>query len=131
MDVDVQELCLERAADACLVVRDWIGGWKRELPAAVAPDVELLTHELVANAFRHSSTQRVWVTALVLPESVVVQVTDEGVAGEPHIRAIDAYAESGRGLRWVSRLARAWGVYRRNATGVWFKIDFPSVARAS
>jgi anti-sigma regulatory factor (Ser/Thr protein kinase) len=112
-------------------VRDWVTGLTHGLPEKVSTDVELLTHELVTNAFRHSSSERAWVTAVVLPGSVIVQVTDEGLDGEPVIREIEPYSESGRGLRWVSCIAHAWGVHRRNATGVWFQIDFPALLPAS
>jgi anti-sigma regulatory factor (Ser/Thr protein kinase) len=129
--MDVQELSVERTDDACRVVRSWVGGLTKELPEAVAADVELLTHELVTNAFRHSSTERAWVTAVLLPNSVIMQVTDEGLEGEPGVRENEPYSESGRGLRWVSCIAQAWGVHRRHTTGVWFQIDFPALVSAS
>lgn len=125
MDIDVQELSVQRTSDAVALTREWVAGWSHHLPSAVASDVELLTHELVTNAFRHSATERAWVTALMLPDSVLVQVTDEG-RGSPQVRALTLYAESGRGLRWVSTLSRAWGVHQGNTTGVWFQVDYPA-----
>lgn len=129
MEIDVHELCMERSADACTTARSWIVGWSRELPASVAADVELLTHELVTNAFRHSVSERAWVTVMLLPDSVLVQVTDEG-QGDPRIRPLVPFGESGRGLHWVSSLSGAWGIHKRNTTGVWFRVDYPSTSLA-
>jgi len=130
MELDVHELCVERDVEPCARSREWIATWSSELPPEVAGEVELLTHELLTNAFRHSPTVRAWVTALVLPNSVLVQVTDEGL-GDPRVRPLVPYAESGRGLRWVSSLAQTWGVHKRNATGVWFQVDCSRLTGAS
>lgn len=122
--LDALELCVER--DQSASVREWMSGWTAALPSSLVQDVELLTHELVANAFRHSGTTRAWVTALLLPDSVLVQVADEGRSDEPHIRPLVPYAESGRGLRWVSALARSWGVHKRATTCVCFELEYPA-----
>ena len=123
MDIDVHELTVDRDDDACAIARSWVATLAPGLPPNVSARVLLLTHELVTNAFRHSDTERVWVTILSLPDAVRVQVTDEGLEREPAPVDRGLYAESGRGLRWVSSLATFWGVKRRNATGVWFQID--------
>lgn len=124
MEIDVRELCVERGPDACTQTRDWVSLLSAQLPSRVAADVELLTHELVTNAFRHSDTERAWITMLMLPGSILVQVTDEG-DGDPEVRPLSPYSESGRGLHWVSALASVWGIHRGATTGVWFQVDCP------
>lgn len=125
MEIDVRELRVERGPDACARTRDWVGMWSSALPPRVAADVELLTHELLTNSFRHSGTQRAWVTVLFLPGSILVQVTDEG-QGHPRVRPLQPYEDSGRGLHWVSALASVWGIHRGATTGVWFQVDCPA-----
>jgi anti-sigma regulatory factor (Ser/Thr protein kinase) len=82
----------------------------------------LVGHELVANALRHGGPP----ASLRLSrgeDSVVIEVVDRG-GGVPQVAEIDNNTSpSGRGLRIVTVLARAWGV-RTHEEGktVWAEI---------
>lgn len=76
-------------------------------------DVLLAVDELVVNAIRHTKSGQDggWFTVEVrcAGDLVVVSVGDQGGPDEPAARDADLFAESGRGLRTISRTARSWG----------------------
>jgi hypothetical protein len=111
------EVKLERDADTATEARRWL----ESLPISLSQDALLLTHELVVNAVVHTSTQHLWLILLVCPNGVLVQVANEG-AGNPHVVTREAYAESGRGLRWVDEMSESWGSQCTKATHVWFQL---------
>jgi len=55
-------------------------------------------------------------------DAVRVVVTDDGSGADLTPRAVDAFASSGRGLRWVEHLADTWGIDRNGHTAVWFEM---------
>ena len=116
-EIKTYELQVDGGREAPVEVRNWL----HSLPIDSSPDLELLTHELVTNAVGHTRTERLWLTLLVCPDGVLVQVANEGV-GQPHIVKIQPYAESGRGLRWVDDLSDSWGFGGTAATHVWFQL---------
>ncbi len=119
-------LKLDRDEQAPARARDWIAQLVSHLPTDVSSDIVLLTHELVTNAARYSDGGRIWLAALVLPDLVRVEVSDEGGATEPVMIPPQPYATSGRGLVWVDHLADGWGTAKERATSVWFQIELPS-----
>lgn len=95
-------------------------------------DAQLLTNELVTNALIHarsSSTVTVFRDSL---DSVRVEVADHNPT-IPTPRDWGPEAVTGRGLRIVDRLARAWGVIPDAGGGkiVWFELDVRSQDDAS
>jgi anti-sigma regulatory factor (Ser/Thr protein kinase) len=93
----------------------------------VDPQVlELLVSELASNAVLHArSPFEVAVTNT--PDVVRVAVRDESAA-MPEVQSPDQTATTGRGLRIVERLARAWGVDRLNpGKAVWFELALDPV----
>jgi anti-sigma regulatory factor (Ser/Thr protein kinase) len=96
------------------------------LPGVDRDAATLLTSELVTNAIQHtdSGTPGGTVTVMVVEAGagVLVEVTDEGSAGTPVVRA-DLYAADGHGLFLVHQLAAQWGYLREPAgTTVWFHL---------
>ncbi len=88
----------------------------------------LAVSELVTNSIVHSDSGRQGTVALSIrgsDDSVRVEVTDAGSScTAPYIRN-DPDAESGRGLRIVSALAKEWGVtHRGTAVTTWCELPF-------
>ncbi|AWT46337.1 MULTISPECIES: ATP-binding SpoIIE family protein phosphatase [Streptomyces] len=108
-------------AHARRLVRDRLLHWG--LPDAVET-AELLVSEVVTNAVRHGTGERIGLR-LVRADALLCEVTDDEPE-LPALRAADPWEESGRGLRVVSRLAREWGA---SAAGhrktVWFEQSLP------
>jgi len=83
-----------------------IEGWGL---AHVTRGAVMVGHELVANALRHG-VQPAVLRLLRRGDAVVIEV-DDGSEELPRIADIDNLTStSGRGMRIVSKLARAWGV---------------------
>lgn len=106
--------------------RAWIEDLAPAVPEEVRDDLTLLTHELVTNAVQHSKGDSVWLAAVLSPESVRVEVCDDGHTSEPKVRRPKPFATSGRGLLWVKELSDRWGRERRRVNHVWFQIDLDS-----
>jgi anti-sigma regulatory factor (Ser/Thr protein kinase) len=86
----------------------------------------LLTSELVTNAIRHSASGgpsgTVRIVIVGVPDGVLVEVTDDGSACTPVVRA-DLLAQNGHGLYLVQQLAAQWGFLRDSGgTTVWFHL---------
>ena len=101
------------------------------LPEATAQDVTLLTHELVTNAVKHADGGSIWVAALVLPDVIRVEVSDEGGLTEPTVLPPQPFSSSGRGLMWVDELSDHWGTERGRVNSVWFQISIDDEGRAT
>lgn len=80
----------------------------------------------MTNAVQHADGESIWLAAVVSPEVVRVEVCDQGGSTEPHLAPPEAFATSGRGLRWVKALSDRWGKARRRVNHVWFQIDVGS-----
>ena len=85
--------------------------------------VALLVSELAANVVLHAQTP-FSITTSHDGSMFRVEVHDE-CPSMPKRRAIEDGATSGRGMLLVNKLARRWGVDRRNDYGktVWFEVD--------
>ena len=84
----------------------------------------LLTSELVTNAIQHTGSGApggtVTVVVIGVPGGVLVEVVDDGSAGNPVVKG-DLYAAEGQGLFLVQQLATQWGYLRDDSgTTVWF-----------
>lgn len=123
MDLTGRTLRLERSDDAPAAARQWMEKLAEGLPKEIAEDVTLLTHELVTNAVRHADGDTLWIAAVICPETVRVEVADEGGTTEPAVLPQQRFASGGHGLLWVDRLSDAWGIDHNRAHSVWFQID--------
>ncbi|MEU8804865.1 ATP-binding protein [Spirillospora sp. NPDC048819] len=93
-------------------------------------DVDLMVCEVTTNAVRHSASGLVgggvWVTVLLSPERLRVEIEDDGGSeGRPLIPAQGpGWCESGRGLMVVAGLADCWGSLpgRDGRFTVWFEV---------
>ena len=126
MEPTGRQLRIPRDDEAPLKARRWIEDLAPAVPPEVRGDLTLLTHELVTNAVQHSEGDSIWVAAVVCPESVRVEVCDDGTSSEPAVRRPKPFATSGRGLLWVKELSDRWGKERRRVNHVWFQIDLDS-----
>jgi anti-sigma regulatory factor (Ser/Thr protein kinase) len=89
-------------------------------------DLRLLVSELVTNSVRHAGlaqSQAIELKVKLLPETVRVEVNDQGSGFQPTPRTAQSDDQSGWGLYLVSRLADRWGVTSDGATRVWFELD--------
>ncbi len=106
---------------------------RRQLPSQVVDEAEIVTSELVANAFRHAralTDGTIRVHWKVKGAVVEVEVSDGGGDTVPRPSPQAVYATNGRGLRIVRSVAHEWGV-TENKTGrtVWASIGGPSRRR--
>ena len=88
----------------------------------------LLVGELFSNSLRHSGSgapgETVTVAVKMVNGVIRVEVTDRSGPGVPEPRPAGSYAEDGRGLHLVARLAMRWGWRRRGGrTVTWFEIQ--------
>ncbi|GGJ33120.1 SpoIIE family protein phosphatase [Streptomyces brasiliensis] len=111
--LDAAEARRARAA-----VREQLHAWGLD---DLADHAVLLAGELVTNAVRHAHTSRIQLR-LVRGETLLCEVDDDDLT-LPTLLSAGPGAETGRGLRVVSTLAREWGTSRRGAgKTVWFEL---------
>ena len=94
------------------------------LGQGVLDDVRLLVTELITNALRHGKLtpgDRVSLKASIDDGVVRIEVSDPGNDGEVAPREPGPKG-GGYGLFLVERLAKRWGVDRRNGTTVWCEL---------
>ena len=91
----------------------------------------LLTSELVTNSLQHSWSRRpggtITVTLIAIPGGVRCEVTDQGAATVPALRAAppgpQELEDSGRGLHLVNVLSARWDYCRDEvSTLTWFEL---------
>ncbi|MFG2966073.1 SpoIIE family protein phosphatase [Streptomyces sp. NPDC048288] len=103
---------------ARVVVREQLHDWDL---ARLTEPAELMVSELVTNAIRHSHSRPVQLR-LIRGETLLCEVDDDDHI-LPTLLGTDPGAETGRGLRVVSTLAREWGTSRTSAgKTVWFEL---------
>jgi anti-sigma regulatory factor (Ser/Thr protein kinase) len=85
-------------------------------------DLTLLVSELVTNAVRHAETEGVEVRLQVRPDTLRLEVRDQGGGFEPLVAPSDDGA-GGYGLFLVDRVADRWGVMRGRGSAVWLEVD--------
>jgi anti-sigma regulatory factor (Ser/Thr protein kinase) len=97
-----------------------------QVSAQTLDDLRLLVSELVTNSVRHAGlvqSQSIELKVKLLPETVRVEVNDQGSGFQPTPRTAQSDDRSGWGLYLVSRLADRWGVTSDGDTRVWFELD--------
>ncbi|MET7325541.1 SpoIIE family protein phosphatase [Streptomyces sp. NPDC005549] len=103
-------------------VREQLHDWG--LPKLAGP-AELMVSELVTNAVRHSHARPVELR-LVRADTLLCEVDDDD-HDLPALKSAGPEDETGRGLRVVSTLARAWGASRTGAgKTVWCELTLPA-----
>ena len=115
---------LPRAADAGAHARRFI---RTHLGAQLSDqaliDATLIAAELVNNAVLHGQG-RITLRASLRPQTVRVEVIDQGSGTAPAIRErAGHWDDGGRGLRIVAALATRWGIFE-GTTHVW--ADLPA-----
>jgi anti-sigma regulatory factor (Ser/Thr protein kinase) len=124
--MDAIELDLEAAPTAATRARTEVTERLAErLGTRLLEDVRLLVTELITNALRHGSLapgDRVSVKASVDEGVVRIEVRDPGRDGEVAPRQPGPRG-GGYGLYLVERLAKRWGVDRRDGTMVWCELS--------
>ena len=96
------------------------------IPTRVYSDLRLQVSELVTNSVRHAGlehSQAIELKVTLQPETVRVEVNDQGSGFQPTPRSAQSDDQSGWGLYLVSRLADRWGVTSDGVTRVWFELD--------
>jgi serine/threonine-protein kinase RsbW len=123
--MDEVELSYQPAATAATQARtDVTERLAARLGAGVLEDVRLLVTELITNALRHgklTAGDRVSVKASVEDGVVRIEVRDPGNNGDVAPRE-PGQRGGGYGLYLVERLAKRWGVDRRDGTVVWCEL---------
>lgn len=95
---------------------------RRDVDRRTSGDLMLLVSELVTNAVRHARSDRFEVRLDVGPETLRLEVHDEGGGFEPRIEPSDD-GTGGYGLFIVDRLADRWGVERDAGGVIWLELD--------
>ena len=96
----------------------------RDVPEPALATVKLLVSELVTNAVTHPDVEgptNVRLLARVEPETIRVEVTDNGSGFEP-IPRDPSRTGSGFGLFLVDKEAVRWGVDEVGGNRVWFEV---------
>jgi anti-sigma regulatory factor (Ser/Thr protein kinase) len=93
-----------------------------DLDRRTSADLMLLVSELVTNAVRHAACDRFEVRLQVRPDTLRLEVHDEGGGFEPKV-APSEDGTGGYGLFIVDRLADRWGVERDEGGKIWLELD--------
>ena len=107
--------------------RRWLDG-TRIVPFDARDIVLVLLSELVSNSVVHSglaTPDTVRVLVALLPGSLRVEVSDDGIGLGPDTGDDPARAEQAFGLRIVERAADRWG-HSDHPTKVWFEVALPA-----
>jgi anti-sigma regulatory factor (Ser/Thr protein kinase) len=105
--------------------RAWLqsaAGW---LPEELERNLMLLTCELVNNSVLHGKAGEqdlIEIELRTTATGVLAQVSDHGPGFSPNGRDRDLDEPGGWGLVLVDRVAKRWGVERRERTSVWFEL---------
>ena len=118
------------AHEARVLLRSWMTA--RACTGDAIETVELLLTEIIANAVRHTDSEKLQMTAAFDGRSVRVAVED--CSAEPPRQppdVMDPERPGGRGVWLVERLSQAWGWdLVRGGKRVWFELACPSLPTA-
>lgn len=116
-------LDLAPSTDSVPVARRFVRAELADSPADVDTAV-LLVSELVTNAVLHARSP---LTLVVQASDVVVRIAvRDGSPVPPRMHGFSTMSATGRGLRLLDRLARAWGVDpETEGKTIWFEIGPP------
>jgi two-component sensor histidine kinase len=105
--------------------RAWLQSAASWLPEELERNLMLLTCELVNNSVLHGQAGEQDLIEIELRSTatgVLAQVSDDGPGFSPNGRDRDLDEPGGWGLVLVDRVAKRWGVERRERTSVWFEL---------
>jgi anti-sigma regulatory factor (Ser/Thr protein kinase) len=102
------------------MLNDWFAA---EIDGALLHRAQLLTSELVTNAYVHGHGA-IELRAALDEDRLLVEVTDEGSGFERQVGARSLDALGGRGLSIVDGEASRWGIHE-GTTHVWFELERP------
>jgi anti-sigma regulatory factor (Ser/Thr protein kinase) len=88
--------------------------------------LQLLVSELVTNAVRHAGLtagDEIALNVFVDPETLYVEVHDDGVGYTPDLPNPDPLRASGWGLWLLEALTDRWGIYNGGGTTAWFEMQ--------
>lgn len=110
---------LRRDPAAVREARQFVGGLLRkdEAPQEAVQTAQLVSSELVTNAFEHGEGE-IELRVSVIHDRVRVEVIDEGRDNAPAVRRRRDQQVGGWGLQIVDQLALQWGVFE-GTTHVW------------
>jgi anti-sigma regulatory factor (Ser/Thr protein kinase) len=97
-----------------------------ELDPVLAQDLRLLVTEAVKNSVQHAKVgpeDSIGLKIAVRPDTVRIEVTDEGPGFEPDATRPDEDEVSGWGLFLIDQLSDRWGVKQDHGTTVWFEVS--------
>ena len=118
------------AHEARVLLRSWMTA--RACTGDAIETVELLLTEIIANAVRHTDSEKLQMTAAFDGRSVRVEVEDcSPEPPRPPPDVVDPERPGGRGVWLVERLSEAWGW--NLVTGgkrVWFELACPPLPAA-
>jgi anti-sigma regulatory factor (Ser/Thr protein kinase) len=110
---DVSTLTILSTARAVRTAREYVVRWftARGYASSLIQDAQLVTSELVTNAYVHANGRQ-WIHVHLYDSDAgpVIEVWDASPQRPQPGDLTDADAESGRGLATVAALAAAWGV---------------------
>ena len=117
-------------AESVTAARRFVRETLSEQAEAVVDAVELMSCELVTNSVQHAQTD-FEVEVHDQHGEIRVEVSDAG-RGRPTLRSPTSQQSSGRGLRIVEALSKAWGVVAgEDGTRVWFTVSSGTGAPAA
>jgi anti-sigma regulatory factor (Ser/Thr protein kinase) len=125
--VSAVDVALEPVAGSIPLARDALEGLRGQLDDARIDDLRLVVSELVTNSVRHAHLDAdAWITLRVDagPQTIRVEIHDDGPGFDAEVRPASMYQESGWGLFLISQIADRWGVSTDAAgTTVWLEIS--------
>ena len=125
---------LAAVPEAIAAARSIVDDATAQLPLSLRDDAGLLVSELMSNAVRHGGAN-VTLAVRFGDGWLTVEVHDDG-PGRPvlPVGSLDPAVASGRGLRFLDRLAEEWGVTDDRAGSgktVWFRLATEPAANDS
>lgn len=111
--------------------RSVVEGLSSDVPGPVLEDLRLLVSEVVTNSVRHAGAgpdSAIHLRVVAQPQTVRLEVKDQGPRFDPTPRPWAGPRESGWGLYLVDRIADRWGVDFDGGTRVWLEIEHPGRA---
>jgi anti-sigma regulatory factor (Ser/Thr protein kinase) len=125
-----QTRSFENAPASVTAARRFATAALQDVSADTLESVALMVSELATNCVRHTR-HGFELTIIKTAQEIRVEATDRG-GGEPRMRSPGPTDPTGRGLRIIDMLSRAWGVEHRAAreTTVWFTVASTAPAGA-
>lgn len=119
------------AHEARVLLRSWLTA--RRCTGDAIETVELLLTEIIANAVRHTDSEKLQMSAAFDGDQVRVEVEDcSPEPPRPPPDSVDPERPGGRGVWLVQRLSKAWGWNPvPGGKQVWFELTCPPTGSAA